>query len=292
MALFRKPSAVLLVAVVSVTLLSACASLRDIARHTFENPTASIAGAKISHLSFDEIGLLFDVTVKNPNIIGVQLSGFGYDFMLNDKSVLQGNQSNAMNIKSQSESKVQVPVTLRFRDLYKSLIELRYRDQFDYLLNLTLSMKAPVLGTEFKIPVSKEGSIPLPKVPGVSIESVQLKRLGVSGADLTLKLKVDNRNVFGFGLKKFNFALQVAGKQWLRQTGDFQESIAAKGSRVLSFPLSLNFFEIGRSVFSLVNSSDPLDYRLEGQVTVETASPLIGAATVPFNYEGQFRVSR
>ncbi len=273
-------------------LFSSCASLQKMAVSSFEKPTVSVADIKLDRLSFEQVTLLFDIEITNPNLMAVNLAGFDYDLGMNNKSLVQGNQKKGLKIAAQSESMVQLPVTLNFKDLYQSINELRRRDNADYILSLGVTIEAPLLGSEHRLSINKQGQIPLPKLPAISLDALELKRLGFSGADLTVKVKVENPNAFDFGMNSINFSLQIAGAQWLNQKSTNQQKILAKKNGILSFPISLNFFEIGPSVLKLLKSSEPLDYDVEGEVEFNTSLPLIGVTKVPFALSGKVPVQK
>ncbi len=274
-----------------VLCLTGCATLDRVVQSSFRKPDVSVTDVRVDKLSFDAITMLFDLKIVNPNPIGITLAGFDYDFSLNDNSVANGNQEQGMAIAGKAESTVQVPVSLDYEDLYETFVSLRYDDHVNYEMDVGLSFDLPVLGQQ-RLPLRKEGPFPLPKLPKIKVEALQLDRLNITGADLRLRIKCDNPNVFGFTLRGMAYDFDVADKNWLTGTSQPDLTVAAKNDNIIEVPVSLNFFEIGRSAFQLLNGHSDLDYRFKGHLEIEAGLPLIGAVTLPFEQAGRVPLLR
>ncbi|MFQ5651950.1 MAG: LEA type 2 family protein [bacterium] len=270
-------------------LSSGCAIINDIVESSFEKPKISFVAVKIESLSFEAIGLAFDLKIENPNPVSVSLAGYDYNLLLNDHSFVSGSQNEHLTIKADDESIVRVPVTLKYKDIYETLTDLAGADEADYQFSLGLSFELPVLGKQ-RLPVSKTGTFPLLKVPTLNMQSMRLSRLSVTSADLILTVEFGNPNLSAFVLKNIDYTLEVAGKQWL--TGCRRQSIhlAPNHKTAVQFPFSLNFFEIGKSVFGLLTAGAPLHYRFKGQVDIGSMLPLMGDVRMPFDQSGEIEI--
>jgi len=267
-------------------LAQACATLEDVTRKSFDKPTISVTGVKVNKLSFESIGLLFDLKVANPNPLALTLAGLDYDLKLNGTSAVSGQQPQGIDVAAEGESTVQLPLALNYQTLYKTFAGLRYEDQVNYAIDIGLSFEVPFLGPH-RFPVSHSGPIPLPKRPSISVTAIELNRLNVSGADLNLRIKVTNPNAFGFVLKSIRYDFEVDGKNWLNGRSFQDFSFAPKKEKEMRFPISLNFFQLGQSAFQLINGSADLDYIFKGNLDMETDLPLIGKVSLPFMQSGK-----
>ena len=112
-----------------------------------------------------------------------------------------------------------------------------------------------------RIPIRKTGTLPLHKPPKISLASLKLHNLNLTGAELSLNMKLNKPNAFEFVLQGMEYDFEINGAQWL--SGNSQENlrISAKDESLLNFPNSLNFFQIGRSVAQLLKNNQPLEYR-------------------------------
>ena len=67
--------------------LNSCSILNSILNQmNIQKPTVQITNAKISKLSFNDVSLLFDIEINNPNSVGINLAGFDYELLINNNS--------------------------------------------------------------------------------------------------------------------------------------------------------------------------------------------------------------
>ncbi|MCG8606123.1 LEA type 2 family protein [bacterium] len=282
---------ILLLALPLLPLMLGCSSVQEMVKSGIQKPSVEFVGAKMTGLSFADVDLLFDLKVTNPNVVGITLAGFDYDFLINSRSFVQGNQEEGLSIASKGESTVQIPVSLQFAEIYKTFSNFGDKDSATYEIKTGFSFELPILGTQ-RIPVSKSGSLPLLKLPRLSVESLKISSLGLTGVDLELNLKLDNPNAFSFNLDAIKYEFDVNNSQWLNGTSSETSRIGAEDAGNLRIPISLNFLQIGRSVYQLLNGSEPLQYRLKGEFDLGLSIPLLGQVTLPFDRTGVIPVTR
>ena len=75
-----------------------CTTLKKIV--DIKKPDASVDEVSVTSLSFESIGLLFNIGINNPNQLSIKLSGFDYNLFLNDQNFLTGQQNEEIFIKS------------------------------------------------------------------------------------------------------------------------------------------------------------------------------------------------
>ena len=269
-----------------VILLVACSGLKELAETAkVERPEVEIVGSKLTGLSFRDIDFMFDVRIQNPNSLGVKLSGFDYDFLINENSFINGDQEEGMEIKAQGEHTVHLPVSFEFSSLYQAFQSLRQNDNSTYELKCGFSFELPILGP-VRIPVSTKGDVPLIKFPKVNLDGLKLKHLGFSGADLELAVRFDNPNAFSMILERFNYQLNINGQSWASGDVEQRTEVADKGEGVLAIPISLDFAQIGRSVYGMLTGDQSFDYQLQGDLDLSSSFPLLEKATLPFDLTG------
>lgn len=274
-----------------VVILSGCASLQEMAEKTLEKPKLSVASATVQKLSFKDITLLFNINIENPNVFGLNLAGLTYDFKLNDTIFLQGEKNTELSIPADGSTVIRLPLTLNYANAYKAIRSLNYSDKTNYALDLELAFNIPVIGFR-AFPLSHSGEFPLPKLPSIKIDSIRLERLTVAKADLSLNLKIKNPNIFAFAINKMDYNLIVDGRNWLSGLSEVKTNVSAKKESIVSFPISLNFFEVGRTVFKLLNSGEQLDYQLKGGFKIAPAFPLFKEIEIPFDQVGKIPLSK
>jgi len=142
------------------------------------------------------------------------------------------------------------------------------------------------------VPVSKEGDLPLIKIPKISLEALKLKDLKLTGADLTLGVKLKNPNAFSMLLDNMKYSLDINGKSWVSGDASDDVQVAEKGENIIEIPISLNFLQIGRSVYKIVAGDEDLSYNFGGNLDLATSIPLLGQINLPFDRSGSIKVSR
>jgi LEA14-like dessication related protein len=271
--------------------ISSCSTLSGVMQERVKKPEVEFLDARLDKISFDSIGLMFDLKVRNPNSVGLKLAGFSYEFLINGVSFVNGNQERNIDIEARGESPIQFPVSFGFLNLYETFQSLRDQDVSNYQINFGFSFNVPVLGV-VTIPVSKSGDFPLLKIPKLSIESLRLRNLSLTGADLRLGVKLNNPNAFSMLLDKLHYDFEVNGLQWISGESIEASQVPEKGEGLIEIPIRLNLIELGRSVYQLLNSNNDLNYQFGGDININTSLPLLGKVNLPFDHSGKIKVTR
>lgn len=269
-----------------VVMFVACSGLKELAETAkVRRPEVRFVGSRLTGLSFREAGFMFDIQIQNPNPLGVKLAGFDYDFLINGSSFVNGDQEEGLEIKPQGEHTVHLPISFEFSSLYNAIESLRHNDNSTYELNCGLSFDLPILGP-VRVPLSTSGNLPLVKLPKVHLDGLKLKHLSLSGADLELAVRLNNPNAFSMILERFNYQLNINGQSWASGEALQKTKLTERGEGVLAIPLSLNFTQIGRSVYGMLTGDQSFDYQLQGDLDVTSSFPLLEKANLPFDLTG------
>lgn len=267
-----------------------CAEVLDLlSRTNVQEPDVKISNIKMTGLSFNDVDLLFNIDINNPNNVGINLAGFDYDLQIENNSFISGKQDNGMAIKANGSEIIQLPLTLKFKDIYNTFSKVKNLDSIQYELNTGLSFNLPVLG-DIRIPVGKSGNIPALKLPSIGFKKLKMDQIKLSGADLTLQIKLDNPNAFAFILKNMDYKLNVAGTQWIDGKLDQSMAVSAKQESIIDIPISLNFMSMGRSVYNIIKGDQNLNYTLNGNADLGSSLPLLGNFNIPFNQTGETNI--
>ena len=272
--------------------LSSCSVFRGVISERVKEPQVDFVDAKIAGLSFSGVDLLFDLRVKNPNKIGINLAGFDYDLLLGGSSFLTGDQTRGIEIPSLGEEIIQLPINLSFFDIYKTFQNLRDQGLSNYQIKCGFSFDLPVLGA-VRIPVSKSGEFPLIKIPKISLESLKIEKLNLTSADMKLRLKLSNPNAFAMMFKGGNYQLK------LNEQNIFSGMMAGKdiqimenGNGIIEMPFSIDFLNVGKSAYLMLSGNKSLNYGLNGNFNLGTSLPLMEKADFPFELSGKTDLMR
>lgn len=262
---------------------TSCAALEDLA--SVQKPGLSISDVKISGLSLQDIELIFDVEVDNPNPLSVDLSSYEYDFLIGQSSFVKGKQTLDTEIQAASKSIVQVPISFTFKELYDIFGSLKDQDETTYTLDTKVGVNVPVLGL-MELPIKKEGTFPVVKPPSISLGKLSVKDLSFTKADLELELKIDNQNAFGLIMNTLDYAVDINGFSAITGSTAERIEIGDKESGTVKIPVSFNLLQLGVGAYQVLKSGDPLNYDLSGNANVGATHPLFKSSPFDFAKSG------
>jgi LEA14-like dessication related protein len=273
----------------SILLLGGCAAVQQLAK--IQKPGVRLAGSQLQGLSFSGTDLVFDIEIDNPNPLPVHLAGLDYNFKIGEHDFLKGRQDGGLEVAAGSKSKVQIPLSLDFGDLYALFKGLAGQDSAAYSLEGGLSFELPVLGS-VRLPLKAVGSLPMPKAPEISVKGLRVKRLKLTGAELDLEIKLGNPNAFGVIFEKLDYRFGIDGDTWAQGQGGEVTRVGPKEEGLLRLPIVLDFTRMGLTAYRVLTGNAPLEYELEGQIDLGTSLPLLPSANLPLHLQGQVPLLR
>lgn len=251
--------------VISALFMSGCASLKQMI--DVQKPTASVSGVSLGNLSLDQVTLLVDVAVANPNAFKLDAAGFDLDLSIAGQQLASVAQPDAaMSVPANGNNSVQLPVTLKFSEIAAAMGGLGGKNSVDYALAGNITMNLPVLG-DVSLPVSFADMLPIPQLPKISFSDVSLSDVSWSGAKLKVDLDVSNPNIFGLNLNTLAYNLEAEGKSL--GSGALEGVKLEKGqTQTLSIPMDVSLTNLGISLFRMLSGGQAVDIGLSGKADV------------------------
>ena len=282
----------LLICISIISLAAGCASLNAVKDAAgIKNPSVTLGGMKITDLTMENAGLALTLNVDNPNPIPINLAGFDYALLFDGKQLLAGEKRDQLKIDAKGISTVTVPVSLNFADLKKLYQGVMNQDTLNYELQTTALVDLPVIGVQ-KFPSTQKGEFPVPKIPEVSLGGIDVKKMGLSGAEVMISANIKNPNSFGIDVSQLAYNLSINGSQWAESALSETIKLAEKGESQINIPLKLNFMEMGSALYSALMKGEGLNYQLKGDMNLDTALPMLKNVNVPFDKSGVVGVQR
>ena len=279
----------LIAALAQMLMLPGCASLEKVSQALEgQKPTASVQGLKLTGLDSSGVDLSFDVKVDNPNPVAISLAGLDYDLKLLGSSFLQGKQTKGVKLAANGSSQVEVPLRLGFQQLLDSYRQLRGAKQVGYQLDLGLGFEVPLLG-QVRVPVSYQGEFPIPELPSVSLRSLDIQQLSLSGAKLMMQLEVDNPNAFTLLLERLDYGLKLNGYDVGGGIVKQEVRVAEEGRGSVSLPLFIDFNQAGMGLYQALLGQG-IRYDLSGSLDASSSNPLLEAFRVPLDRQGSINL--
>ncbi len=272
--------------------LASCSKLWQILQQVnIQKPQAKIEKVVVTGFTFQKVDLNFKVAIENPNPVAVKLSGFDYDLLLNGHSFLTGNQETNSQIKANETSRLDVPLSLSFNQIFKTFKSLTDADSIKYQLKTTLNVNVPVLGV-VKIPISQTGYLPNLRKPDIRLKTIKLKNLSFNAAQLEVEIQIKNPNTVGFIVSKLKYNLEVNGTKWLSGLTNQPMTVKKKEQSVLSLPVTLNFLNIGMAVYNLLTGNKELEYHFTGKADFKTPISFFNTFSLPFDQKGTIPLTK
>ncbi len=268
--------------------INSCTTLGELGRSVINEPSVSYKSMKFNEMNFDQVGLLFDFEISNPNAIGIKATGFDYSFAIDGNEFLTGRNANGFEIAGRSTSPMQIPVSLGFNEILKTGSSIIRNDSISYTIQSSIQFDVPVLGI-VNVPVESSGQLPVPRLPTVSVEGFSIKNISISGAELLLRLKWFNPNSFGITLGNLNYNLDVQGNRWASATVANRSTLASKDEKIIEIPIRLDFVSLGSGVYRMLTGGGAMPYSVSGNAKLDVDLPYFEKGLdIPLNLNGSW----
>ncbi|MFW5744466.1 MAG: LEA type 2 family protein [Spirochaetota bacterium] len=281
---------ILPVVVAGLVLLSGCETLRGLLL-TAERPTARVESASVTRLTFTDAEITTTIVVENPNAVSITLSRFSYALDVEGVEFLSGEQSEGLQIEAFGESTVELPLQIGFRNLRDTLDVVRGRDEASYAVEVDLQFSLPALGA-VTVPVRREGTLPVVRAPAVRVGGLRLDSIGITGAELTLTLDVENPNSFAFSIESLDYAFAVDDRLWADGSTERPRRVPANGTDEVTVDFRISFASFGRTVRELLLGDDDIAYSFVSRARIDPELDLIPAVSFPFERQGTIPLRR
>ncbi|MFT5583592.1 MAG: LEA14-like dessication related protein [Cognaticolwellia sp.] len=274
-----------LVAISLLPLLTACEGWEDFELDPYL-PTVTFENLEVLDVDWDGVEADFVFNVNNPNPIDVNLARFDYGLAFQEVEWLNGDDPDGLTLGASGSSELALPVSFKFQDLYDLVQAVRGQDNIDFGLQGSFGFDTPA--GPIDLPYAEAGDFPAPRKPGVSLNSLKVQDISFSGADLNLRLDVDNSHGSALGLAALDYDLSLAGidlgsgyiADLGRVDGDSQTRLA--------IPVHVDFLGGAAALYSVLQG-EKLDVDLRATLDVDTP---FGVLPLTVNEFGQVNVER
>ena len=267
-------------------LTTACSTLVEQAN--IQEPTITLEKTRVAGLSLEGVDLMVSLNVQNPNPFSIKLAGFDYSLSINNHKITGGQKRDAFKINSNDVAQIELPVKLNFTEIFKLVGGLTELDAVGYQIDATAYIDVPVIGVR-SISTTLGSEFPLPKRPTIGITGIRINSFSFAGAKAIVGLRVANPNSFGIDMNKLDYRLTVGNEDWARANIREKTSLAGGGETEIELPIEVNFFDMGGTVFKVLKDAKPLDYRLQGDMLLDTELPMLKNLEIPFDHVGSVK---
>lgn len=243
-----------------------------------------IEGLGISGLSF-----VFYVNISNSSSKHYYLSGYSYRFVVEEMEYLRlaTHLENHIKIKANEETLLSFPLKITYANLFQAVEVVKKKDKV--LCYLAGEMKfSDGRREKGHLPFAFSGEFPILRKPEIELLLIQIRDLTIGGADLNYKVDFKNNNFFELLIDKMTYKLHLEERLISEGTVEGDKNIGSKGEKEFSIPVLLNFFEVGKEVYSILHQTYAR-CQFSGEIEVKT---IWGRLRIPFEKRGEITIAR
>ncbi len=274
-----------LMALSLLPLLTACEGWEDFELDPYL-PTVTFENLDVLDVTWDGVEADFVFNVNNPNPVDVNLARFDYGLAFQEVEWLNGDDPDGLTLGASGSSELALPVAFKFQDLYDLVQAVRGQDNIDFGLQGSFGFDTPA--GPIDLPYAEAGDFPAPRRPEISLNGLKVQSLGLSGADLNLKLDVDNSHGSKLGLAALDYQLSLAGidlgSGYIADLG----TVEGDSQTRLAIPIHVDFLGGASALYSVLQG-EKLDVDLQATMDVDTP---FGILPLTVNEFGQVNVER
>jgi len=239
----RKLKAILVLSplLVLTSLASGCATLQQLLAASVQTPTLTFKSATLADVSLGSATVNLSFQLDNPNPFGLSLASVDYAFFVEGKQVVAGSPPRGLTIPASGSAEVVLPASVKFADLAPVLETFLTRDVASYRAQGSIGVETP-LGI-VTLPVEKEGTFPVPKLPQVALQPPRITRITLTSATMELPLLVTNRNDFPLPIAGLSAAVVIAGAPVGTVSSADLGSLGPRAQVPVNLPLTIDFLQ-------------------------------------------------
>ena len=264
-----KKRAFLVFLTLSVFTLSGCAALQSLLNGAFKKPTLRFKTARLANASLSDATVDLVYELDNPNSLGLKLASVDYAFFVEGKQVVAGKPKSGVNLKSNGKSELVFPANVKFADIAPVVTTFLNKDVAAFKAQGSLGVQTPI--GIIKLPLEKEGTFAVPKIPQVQFQAPRITNVTLSGATVEFPLSITNRNGFPLPVSGITGALKVAGASVGNLNTGNLGMLDASGTKQITLPLTINFASAASAAMAL-RSGGNAQVSMTGNLTSDAQS--------------------
>ncbi|MCK6525305.1 LEA type 2 family protein [Myxococcota bacterium] len=239
-------------------------------------PTVTFSELRVNDVDWDGIESDFVFNVNNPNPLTINLDRFNYSLAFEEVEWLSGDSPDGLELAAADASELALPVSLEFETLFEMVQAVRGEDDIGFGLQGSFGFDTDLGPVD--LPYSEDGGFPAPRRPTFSLEKLKVKDISFTGADLNLRVNVDNDHGSNLFFQDVNFAVNLAGVDvgggFLADLGDVG---AGASTQTVNFPITVNFLDVGTAIYDVLQG-EKLEVGFAADMDVDSPFGLIPLA--------------
>jgi LEA14-like dessication related protein len=247
----------------------------------------SLKEKRIRDLSSSGLTLAFHVGIRNSSAAACFLARYNYRVTINQKEYLRLPVvlDEPIRVGAGEEVLIALPLKVTYTLLFEVIGPVGEKAACDMVGDLVFADEKK---KEEKIAFAFSGEFPIFQDPVVEFLPLRINDLTVGGGDVVFDVKFGNPNNYDLIVDTITYDLRFGETAVLKGEVPGDKSVPARGDKTLSLPFLMDFFEIGKEVYDLLQKP-PVPCRFSGEIAVNS---VWGSLLVAFDKAGPMEVAK
>lgn len=247
----------------------------------------SLKEKRIRDLSSHGLTLAFHVGIRNSSAAACFLARYNYRVTINQKEYLRLPVvlDEPIRIGAGEEVLIALPLKVTYALLFEVIGPVGVKAVCDMVGDLVFADEKK---KEEKIAFAFSGEFPIFKDPVVEFLPLRINDLTVGGGDVVFDVKFGNPNNYDLIVDTITYDLRFGETAVLKGEVPGDKSVPARGDKTLSLPFLMDFFEVGKEVYDLLQKP-PVPCRFSGEIVVNS---VWGRLVIAFDEAGPMEVAK
>ncbi len=249
----------------------------------------SVKETRIKDFSMAGLSYVFYVHITNSSSSAYYLSRYDYRFLINQEEYfrLQRPLEKKIKIEPRKNKLLSFPIKITYAHLFRLIEGVKTQDHAEGNWTGTMSFSDDKK-ERGRLSFSFSGEFPIFQSPEIQFLSLHVNNLTIGGADVTFQVSIRNPNIFDLLVERIHHKSYLRNNLISEEVSSEELDIVSRGEKSFAFPVLLNFFEVGKEVYTMLQRSSSL-CRFEGVIEAKTKW---GRVKIPFDQTGRVKISR
>ena len=199
----KKP---VVVALVTLILLGCQAAYQQLPyQQLIDKPKVEFKEKEQKFISYFEVEPIFRFTVDNPNPMGLPIKNMTFNLTILDQKFIAGVSDQGIVARPNSSEIVELALPFNFMDVFDTAEAFKKTayTRFDLTGEMTIG--------PFSIPYDISGEFDIPRIPSVTVETINVSHLSPERTRLTITIALKNTNRFPTPSGFLEYSTSVGG---------------------------------------------------------------------------------
>ena len=245
----------------------------------------SLKEKRIRDLSSSGLTLAFHVGIRNSSAAACFLARYNYRVTINQKEYLRLPVvlDEPIRVGAGEEVLIALPLKVTYTLLFEVIGPVGEKAVCDMVGDLVFADEKK---KEEKIAFAFSGEFPIFQDPVVEFLPLRVNDLTVGGGDVVFDVMFGNPNGYDLMIDAITYDLRFGETAILKGEVPGDKSVPARGDKTLSLPFLMDFFEVGKEVYDLLQKP-PVPCRFSGEIAVNS---VWGRLVIAFDKAGPMEV--